>query len=196
MAVLDLREPVRRVALWMCLGALLAPSVRAADDEKETPRGAHAASECREAPRCPLFDEVYAHTPAFRHALSLSLRHGDEAVPEWVKDRLPGHGPPPDQPRPPTTATPMLPLRIDDRPYLLGHMSDPQNPRHRLVALYDTQRGLAAVDYVNADAKAARLGDDAEILRKVIDDYLRPESDFARSLARPDVALPVPVRSH
>ncbi|WP_161786898.1 hypothetical protein, partial [Cupriavidus sp. SK-4] len=123
---------------------------------------------------------VYATTPAFRDALSLSLRHGNEVVPDWVKDKLPNgqtHGDVP----PPTTASAMLPLRIDDRPYILGRMTDPENSGHLIVALYDTQRGFATVHYVNKDGNAALLGDTAEILRKVIHDYLNAESAFAKS---------------
>lgn len=167
--------------------------VQAKDD---APPGAYKASQCLEAPKCPLFDDVYANTPAFRHALSLNLRHGDELVPEWAKDKLPDRRRDDNKaPPPPTTASAMLPLRIDDRSYLIGHMSDPADSRHRIDALYDTQRGFATVHYVNKDGQAALLGDATEILRKVMTDYLNTDSAFSRSLERPDVALPVPVRS-
>lgn len=175
---------------------LVSPLVAAeqADKSQIPPRGAYTAIQCSEASQCPLFDEVYATTPAFRHALSLSLRHGNEVVPDWVKDKLPDGQAHSDAP-PPTTASAMLPLRIDDRPYILGRMTDPENSGHLIVALYDTQRGFATVHYVNKDGNAALLGDTAEILRKVILDYLNAESAFARSLARPDVVLPIPVTS-
>jgi len=190
-------------------GALigLLPLLAVADTatrQEESPRGAYLASQCLEASGCPLFDEVYAATPPFRHALALHLRSGDEAVPEWVKDKLPGYegeagagdGSPVRSTAPLTSsASAMLPLRIDDRSYLLGRMTDPQDPRHRIVALYDTVRGSVTLHYVNKDGKAAFLGDTQEILRKVMNDYLDADSEFARSLARPDVALPVPVRS-
>lgn len=194
---------------WM--GALLSlvPVLALADakavGEEDSPRGAYVASQCVQAAQCPLFDEVYANTPAFRHALALNLRHGDEAVPDWVKGLLPRRGsargaerqpPPARQPsQAATTASAMLPLRIDGRSYLLGRMSDPQDPRHLLVALYDTQRGFATLHYVNKEGKAALLGDTEEVLRKALVDYLNPGSGFAASLARPDVALPVPVSS-
>lgn len=165
------------------------------EEKQDAPRGAYLASVCVQADRCPLFDEVYATTPPFRHALALNLRHGDAQVPEWVKDKLPRRDRQDDAAAaPPTTASPMLPLRIDDRSYLLGRMSDPQDARHRIVALYDTLRGSATLHYVNQDGKEALLGDTEELLRKVLRDYLNADSDFARALARPDVALPVPVR--
>lgn len=173
-----------------------------APQQGDAPRGAYMATQCVRAAQCPLFDEVYAATPSFRHALALNLRHGDQTVPEWVKDKLPrqrleqgstsqGTGAPM-QSTP--TASPMLPLRIDDRSYLIGQMSDPQDPRHRIVALYDTLRGFATLYYIDRDAKAVLLGDTQELLRKVMSDYLNSDSDFARSLSRPDVSLPVPVR--
>ncbi|WP_066741085.1 hypothetical protein [Cupriavidus sp. D384] len=177
---------------------LLAGTALAAEDtgpvKQDAPRGAAMASQCTQADRCPLFDDVYAATPAFRHALSLSLRHGGEQVPEWVKDKLPGGKARSDTP-PAVTASAMLPLRIDERPYLLGRMTDPENPAHRVATLYDTQRGIATVHYVGKDGDPRLLGDDTEILRKVMTDYLNADSPFARSLARPDVALPIPVSS-
>ncbi|WP_420995271.1 hypothetical protein ACKI2N_028505 [Cupriavidus sp. 30B13] len=197
-----LLKPLHGSIAVLCIAMLLglpAPAAEPADKDRSPdrppPAGAHAASQCTEASRCPLFDEVYAATPAFRHALSLSLRHGDQVVPEWVKAKLPDRRQRGDTP-PPTTASAMLPLRIDDRPYVLGRMTDPENPAHLIVALYDTQRGFATVHYVDKDGKAALLGDTTEILRKVMLDYVNAESAFARSLARPDVALPVPVTSH
>lgn len=45
------------------------------------------------------------------------------------------------------------------------------------------------------DGRSSLLGDDTEILGKVMTDYLNPDSAFARSLANPDVALPIPVSS-
>lgn len=175
---------------------------RGADVEVTTrqqpPRGAYMASQCKEASQCPKFDEVYAATPAFRHALSLSLRHGDEVVPEWVKVKLPKQGErnqiARDTPSP-GTASSMLPLRIDDRSYLLGRMADPERPEHIMAVLYDTTRGFATVHYVNREGKTALLGDGTDILRRVMTDFLNADSPFAKSLGRPDVALPVPVRS-
>lgn len=189
-----------RLTTTSFVALLVAVSVHAqekdAQRKDDTPPGAYKASQCLEAPKCPLFDDVYANTPAFRHALSLNLRHGDELVPEWVKDKLPDRRRDEDKaPPPPVTASAMLPLRIDDRSYLIGHMSDPADSRHRIVALYDTQRGFATVHYVNKDGEAALLGDTTEILRKVMTDYLNTDSAFARSLERADIALPVPVRS-
>lgn len=183
--------------LGACLFLMLcAPTLAHCGDQEATPasspRGAYMASQCKEAMRCPLFDEVYAATPAFRHALSLSLRHGGEEVPGWVKDKLPrkqAHG---DASVPPA-ASAMLPLRIDDRSYLLGRMTDPENPAHLIVALYDTERGFASVHYVNKEGTVALLGDDTDILRRVITDYLNADSPFARSLSQPGVALPIPV---
>ena len=181
-----------------CLLVLLAGAAQAADGnapvKQDAPRGAAAATRCTKAGLCPLFDDVYAATPAFRHALALGLRHGDTRVPDWVKDKLPGTKARSDAP-PAVTASAMLPLRIDERPYLLGRMTDPENPAHRIAALYDTQRGIATVHYVDKDGESHLLGDDAEILRKVMTDYLNADSPFARSLARPDVALPIPVSS-
>jgi len=173
------------------------------DAKQEAVRGAYLASGCVQAENCPRFDEVYATTPPLRHALALHLRHGGAAVPQWVKHKLVQRGrardaasrdPGPAQAQMPTTASPMLPLRIDDRSYLLGDMNDPQDPRHRIVALYDTHRGSATLHYVDRDGTAALLGDTQPLLRRVMMDYLNPGSDFARSLARPDVALPVAVR--
>ncbi|WP_250514599.1 hypothetical protein [Caballeronia sp. INDeC2] len=158
------------------------------------PRGGYMASQCKDAARCPLFDEVYATTPPFRHALSLSLRHGGEVVPEWVKDKLPGGSARSETP-PYATASAMLPLRIDDRSYLLGRMSDPEMPSHQIVALYDTQRGLATVYHVRQDGQRLLLGDTTEILRKVMTDYLNAGSAFARSVAHPDVPLPISVKT-
>lgn len=154
-------------------------------------RGAHLATQCKERAACPLFDEVYATTPAFRHALSLSLRHGGERVPEWVKHKVSdagGH-----RHAGPATATPMLPLAIDGEPFLLGRMTDPERADHLVAALYDTRIGAATVFYVNPDGNGALLGPDADILRRVMIDYMNPGSAFARSLAQPDLALPVPV---
>ncbi len=190
---------VRGCAVFQCavLCLLACPPFAAetAGGESETaPRGAYMASQCKDAMRCPLFDEVYAATPAFRHALSLSLRHGGEDVPEWVKDKLPGGSARSESP-PPVTASAMLPLRIDDRSYLLGRMSDPRHPSHLIVALYDTQRGLATVHYVDQNGQRLLFGDTSEILRKVMLDYLNADSAFAASLARPDVSLPIPVKS-
>ena len=189
-----------RLAARFFVASLVAVAAHAqekdAQAKDDAPPGAFKASQCLEAPKCPLFDDVYANTPAFRHALSLNLRHGDELVPEWVKDKLPDRRRDDSRaPPPPTTASAMLPLRIDDRSYLIGHMSDPADSRHRIVALYDTQRGFATVHYVDKDGKAMLLGDTTEILRKVMTDYLNADSPFAQSLGRPDIALPVPVRS-
>lgn len=199
MPCFDLRAS-RLAGVLMAMMPLLATAAEG-DGKEDAVRGAYLASICVQAESCPLFDEVYATTPAFRHALALHLRHGDAVVPQWVKDKLPRSGTRQDpaaresRPQPPPgTASPMLPLRIDDRSYLLGHMSDPQNPRHRIVALYDTRRGSATLHYVDKDGKALLLGDSEDLLRKVMADYLNADSDFARSLARPDVALPVPVR--
>jgi len=198
MPFFDLQRPLLP-AQGMVL-ALVAPLLALADTgdagKEDAPRGAFMASRCSQSAQCPRLDEVYATTPPFRHALSLALRHNDQAVPEWVKDKLPGRDADRQKTPTATTATPMLPLRIDERTYILGRMSDPQDARHRLVALYDTQRGFATLHYVDAEGKAALLGDETEILRKVIADYLDADSSFAQSLARPDVALPVPVRSH
>ncbi|MDM0032251.1 hypothetical protein QTI33_08920 [Variovorax sp. J22P271] len=168
-----------------------------AHDVRDTPPGAYQSAQCQQATQCPLFDDVYAHTPAFRHALSLNLRHGGEVVPEWVKDKLPSRRREANAspPGPASTAPTMLPLRIDDRPYILGQMSDPQAQRHRLVALYDTERGFATIYYTNEGGKASLLGDTTEILRTVMNDYLNADSAFARSLASPDVVLPIPVVS-
>ncbi|MCA3183226.1 MAG: hypothetical protein INH12_00130 [Cupriavidus sp.] len=181
-----------------CLLVLLAGTAQAADDsaqaKQDAPRGAAMAVRCTEAARCPLFDDVYAATPAFRHALALGLRHGGTQVPDWVKDKLPGGKAHSDAPQA-GTASAMLPLRIDERPYLLGRMTDPENPSHRIAALYDAQRGIATVHYVDKDGEPHLLGDDAEILRKVMTDYLNADSPFAQSLSRPDVALPIPVSS-
>jgi hypothetical protein len=180
--------------IFQCL-AILLPGVAAADaEQKEQPPGAYAASQCVQTSHCPLFDEVYASTPAFRHALSLSLRHGGESVPEWVKDKLPNRRAERNTPAR-ATASGMLPLRIDQRSYILGRISAADNPTHLLVALYDTQRGFATVYYVSQDGRAALLGDTTEILRKVVADYLNVDSAFAQSIARPDVALPIPVKS-
>jgi hypothetical protein len=179
----------------LCLLACPSFAAETAGSESDTaPRGAYMASQCKDAMRCPLFDEVYATTPAFRHALSLSLRHGSQEVPEWVKDKLPGNSTQGGE-SPPVTASAMLPLRIDERSYLLGRMTDPQNPSHLIVALYDTQRGFATVHYVNQDGQRLLLGDTSEILRKVMIDYLNADSEFAMSVARPDVTLPIPVNS-
>jgi hypothetical protein len=171
-----------------------AAETSAGGESDTAPRGAYMASQCTDATRCPLFDEVYATTPAFRHALSLSLRHGGEVVPEWVKDKLP-HGSTRNEAPPPVTASAMLPLRIDERSYLLGQMADPENPSRVIVALYDTQRGLVTVHYVNQNGQRLLLGDTTEILRKVMTDYVNADSAFARSLARPDVPLPIPLKS-
>ncbi len=190
---------MRGHAVLQCavLCVLAGPSFAAetAGSESDTaPRGAYMASQCKDAMRCPLFYEVYATTQELREALSLSLRHGGEDVPEWVKDKLPGGSAHRDAP-PPVTASAMLPIRIDERSYLLGRMSDPHNPSHLIVALYDTQRGLATVHYVKQDGQRLLFGDTSEILRKVMIDYLNADSAFALSLARPDVSLPIPVKS-
>ena len=89
----------------------------------------------------------------------------------------------------------MLPLRIDERSYLLGRMANPEDPANLIGTLYDTQRGLATVYYVNQHGQRLLLGDTTEILRKVMTDYLNADSEFARSLVRPDVPLPIPVKS-
>jgi hypothetical protein len=179
----------------LCLMACPSFAAETSTDSKSdaAPRGAYMASQCTDTMRCPLFDEVYSATPAFRHALSLSLRHGGEVVPEWVKDKLPHGGPRNETPSP--TASAMLPLRIDERSYLLGRMANPEDPANLIGTLYDTQRGLATVYYVNQHGQRLLLGDTTEILRKVMTDYLNADSEFARSLVRPDVPLPIPVKS-
>ena len=166
----------------------------AKSDEPTPQRGAYAATQCREAPQCPLFDEVYAATPAFRHALALSLRHGDEQVPDWIKDKLPGGRSVSKTPAL-GTASPMLPVSIDDRPYILGRMTDPQSSMDTVVALYDTHRGISTVYFISKHGQPKLLGDETAILQKVIKDYVNTDSDFARALARPDLALPIPVSS-
>lgn len=184
---------IRCVALCLLACPAFAAEISAGSEADAGPRGAYMASQCKDATQCPLFDEVYAATPAFRHALSLSLRHGGEEVPDWVKDRLPGNMR--RESVPPTTASPMLPLRIDERAYLLGRMTDPHNPSHLIVALYDTQRGFVTVHYVDQNGQHLLFGDTSEILRKVMIDYLNADSAFARSLARPNASLPISVKS-
>lgn len=163
------------------------------------PKGAHLASICEHSAECPLFDDVYADTPPFRYALSLSLRHGKAEVPEWIKTKLgrsqDGKAQPERAANRVGTASPMLPLRINGRSYLLGRMSDPANAQHSIVALYDTARGFVTVHYVNEKGEAALYGDTTEILRKVVTDYLDPETPFARSVSSIDVSLPIPVTS-
>ncbi|GJG94382.1 hypothetical protein [Cupriavidus pauculus] len=166
--------------------------------EDRPPRGAYMASQCKDARACPLFDDVYATTPPFRHALSLSLRHGRLQVPDWVKAKLEHNrnGPADDVAGSlMDTASPMLPLRIDGRSYLLGRMMDPANAQHRIVALYDTTRGSITVRYFDEKGKTALFGDTTEILVKVITDYVNPDSPFSRSANRTDVSLPIPVSS-
>jgi hypothetical protein len=188
------RNVLQFAALCFLACPAFAAGTSAGSESATAPRGAYMASQCKDAARCPLFDEVYATTPPFRHALSLSLRHGGEVVPEWVKDKLPGGSTRSEAP-PSVTASAMLPLRIDDRSYLLGRMSDPEMPSHQIVALYDTQRGLATVHYVRQDGQRLLLGDTTEIVRKVLTDYLNADSAFARYVAHPDVPLPVPVKT-
>jgi hypothetical protein len=188
---------------YLVAAVCLAASGLATDGYAEAPWGAHAASICEQAVKCPLFDDVYANTPPFRHALSLSLRHGKEEVPEWVKvklgqnrndthrnDALQGN----DANRI-VTASPMLPLRIDDRIYLLGNMADPQNAQHRIAALYDTTRGFATVYYTNEKGEGAFYGDTTDVLRRVMTDYLNRDTPFSHTVNSTDVTLPIPVSS-
>lgn len=163
-------------------------------DLVSSPRGANQASQCRVAADCPLFDEVYAATPSFRHALALALRHGNASVPEWVKDKLNSQGKPRDAAAP-MTASNMLPLRVDEQPYVLGRMADPENSAHAISALYDIRRGFISVYYVNREGHSLLLGDTTEILQRVVIDFVNAGSAFSQALREPDVALPIPIRS-
>ncbi|WP_137925682.1 hypothetical protein [Cupriavidus sp. 2SB] len=188
------RSSILRVSAYLTWCVPLLGNAASTDaPSNDVPRGAYMASQCTRASQCPRFDDAYATTPAFRHALSLALRHANQDVPVWVKGKLPGASTHRDSPS--GSASPMLPLRIDDQPYVLGTMADPENPDHNIAALYDTQRGFITVHYVNPSGEELLIGDSTEILRKVMVDYLNPASAFSRSLVRPDVALPIPVSS-
>jgi len=171
---------------------IAAPLQVHAEDRQDEPRGIIAVRDCKSLTDCPLLDDAYARTPALRHSVAESLRHGGETVPEWLRDKLPYQNQTDSarrDPQPAETASPMVPLRIDDAPYAIGKMRDPENARHEIVVLYDIVRGIATVRYRSADGDIRMLGDADNALTAIVGAYVDPDSTLARQLAEP--SLPV-----
>ena len=155
-------------------------------------KGAAAAGKCAKIADCPTFDEVFTNTPPFRHALAEALRRGGQTLPSWVLEH--------------DGASPMLPVMIDDLPYLVGRIHDPKAPHTWLAALYDPEKGWILLRYAkHGDVEPEWFGDPPKLagtgdqhtkaLRKVLAAYLDPNGALGRAATRSDTSLPVQVHA-
>ncbi|SPA22370.1 hypothetical protein CBM2633_B60316 [Cupriavidus taiwanensis] len=128
-------------------------------------------------PECPAFNEVFLNTPPLRHGLADAFRHEKLTPPGWLGE--------------PAATTPMIPLEIDGKAYLVGKTGEPGKPSHQVAALYDPVKGWVTATYIDPEGKQAWLGDGQERLRKVLADYLNTSTPLSKAASDAGTALPV-----
>ncbi len=170
--VLRLRCFAHVVKLILVLAPLAVSNVHARSVNATT------AEQCSSVSTCAYFSDVYSGTPRLQYALSAAFRAARIVQPQWIKNG---------------TNTPMSPVLIEGKIYLLGSVCEPHNCPHQVVVLYAASDGELVAAYDNGQGKQVYLGNPSEKQKRALSDYRSGSSKLRRLLDSRNSPLPVPI---
>jgi hypothetical protein len=145
------------------------------------PKGidAKAAERCSRVPECPLLPAVYFGTPNFRKALASAFQSARLKQPdEWFQDYV---------------SEPMVPILLDGTVYLLGSISGRHTYPSELLVLYAPSTNVLAAAYYDDQGKGVYLGAPSDKHKRVLVNYVDPQSRLRAIIDSPNTRLPIRV---
>ncbi len=140
------------------------------------PASIDTALNCIRPLQCPYFGDLFNDDAAFKKAVNDSFAEGKRRPPAWLAKGA---------------STPMRPLLLRGKWYLIGSVSEPNKAAHMVMALYAAETQSASVLYVDPKGSNVALGNgDAEAWR-VLELVSRKDTPLAQMVNADDAPLPI-----
>lgn len=134
------------------------------------------ALNCIRPLQCPYFGDLFNDDAAFKKAVNDSFADGKRKPPSWLAKGA---------------STPMRPLLLRGKWYLIGSVAEPNKAAHLVMALYAAETQSAAVLYVDPKGSHIALGNaDAEAWR-VLELVSKKDTPLAQMVNADDAPLPI-----
>ncbi|AMC35563.1 Ivy family c-type lysozyme inhibitor [Janthinobacterium sp. B9-8] len=122
---------------------------------------------CVESSKCAYFFDVYAGDKLLRQELSKVFKTAGMPSPRWL-----GKG----------VSTPMTPITLAQKPYLLGSVCQPHNCGHLVSVLYSPEQKRVVAHYKPEEGAAKWLGVPNATEQQILNEFETADSPLQKKL--------------